>query len=119
MTYGLDENGATMIDGRDLTPSLGALLGAVRQHRAKGEWQQALTDYAEIRQRFPTSRIARESLVAVGRIRLRNLNQPVRVLAQFEQDLESGETTLIQEALIGKVQTLKQLHRTESEKRVL
>ena len=100
-------------------PALQALLTSVRKHQRQKEWEAAAAIYRNIVRYYPRSSVSAEALVALGNIQLEKLNRPEVALKRFEQYLMDNETTLAEEALIGKAGALRRLGRISEERHVL
>lgn len=94
-----------------------ALLNRASEARKQKQFPQAIRLYRQLQQRFPQSRQARVSHVAMGRVLLDHAHHPRRALRQFERYLRApGDGSLALEARVGKALALKRLGRREKER---
>lgn len=94
------------------------LLSQASSARRQGEYESASELYRTLQRRFPTSREASVSHVALGRILLDDLRDPAGSLAQFDRYLRRAPRgSLALEARVGRAVALNRLGRGDEERR--
>jgi TolA-binding protein len=91
-----------------------ALFAAANDQRQRGAYTEAIRSYLDLAQRFPGSPEAVASHAIVGRLLL-DRGDPSAALAQFDDYLQSGMTTLGEEARVGRALALERLGRSTEE----
>jgi TolA-binding protein len=91
-----------------------ALFAAANDARQRGAYAEAIRSYLDLAQRFPQSPEAIASHAIVGRLLL-DRGEPSAALAQFDDYLQSGMTTLGEEAGVGRALALERLGRSGEE----
>ncbi|MBX3222468.1 MAG: tetratricopeptide repeat protein [Labilithrix sp.] len=94
------------------TPSLGAagLFALANEARRANETKRAITLYEELQTRFPGSREASTSRVALGRLLLDRADEPARARAAFDRYLaDEPSGSLAEEARAGRALALMRL----------
>jgi len=97
-----------------------ALLDQAREHRMARQWKQAARVYERLIAEFPQRSEAGTARVALGEIRLDQLDDAAGALRAFEQYLDrdpAGE--LAPEAAFGRARALRGLGRTDQERAAL
>jgi hypothetical protein len=98
-------------------PTAADLLAQANEARRGGDAPRAVLLYRELQRRFPGTREEALSRVTFGRMLLDRLNQPDQALAEFDRYLAaSGDSTLHEEALVGRALTLMRLGRPSEER---
>jgi tetratricopeptide (TPR) repeat protein len=93
-----------------------AMLEHAQELFAGGKIEQALEVYLKLLQEHPRSAEAKVARVSVGRIELRRGNSR-KALRHFDDYLAASAGTLQEEARYGRIRALRQLERTEQERR--
>jgi TolA-binding protein len=91
-----------------------ALFAAANDARQRGAYGEAIRSYLDLTQRFPQSPEAIASHAIVGRLLL-DRGEPSSALAEFDAYLQSGMTTLGEEARVGRALALERLGRSADE----
>jgi TolA-binding protein len=93
-----------------------ALFARANAARRAGATEEALRTYRELAQRFPASREALTSRVAVGRLLLERTGDPAWALREFDAYLTaSPRGTLAEDALAGRALCLQRLGNSGAE----
>jgi TolA-binding protein len=91
-----------------------ALFAAANEARQSGAYAEAIRSYLDLAQRFPQSPEAVASHAIVGRLLL-DRGDPSSALEQFDVYMQSGMTTLGEEARVGRALALERLGRSSEE----
>jgi TolA-binding protein len=91
-----------------------ALFSAANDERQRGAYAEAIRLYRDLSQRFPQSPEATASHAIVGKLLL-DRGDPSGALDQFDAYLQSGMTTLGEEARVGRASALERLGRSSEE----
>jgi TolA-binding protein len=90
------------------------LFAAANDERQHGAYGEAIRVYRDLSQQFPQSAEATASHAIVGRLLL-DRGDPSGALVQFDEYLQSGMTTLGEEARVGRALSLQRLGRSAEE----
>jgi len=90
------------------------LFAAANEERQRGAYSEAIRLYRDLSQRFPQSAEATAAHAIVGRLLL-DRGDPSGALVQFDEYLQSGMTTLGEEARVGRALALQRLGRSAEE----
>ncbi len=99
-------------------PSAGKLLALASRERAGGRLARAAKIYAQLQARFPSSSIARATLISSGDI-ARSLGSAQSALEYYERYLSSGGGALSSVARSGKIRALQSLGRVSEERALI
>lgn len=102
---------------REPAATAAELLTRATEARRAGEYREAARLYERLQRTYPTSREARVSQIALGRVRLDHLDDPRGALAQFRSYLTSNRSgALAEEARVGAALALRRLGRAGEER---
>lgn len=90
------------------------LFASANEERERGAYGEAVRLYRDLSQRFPQSAEATTAHAIVGRLLL-DRGDPSGALVQFDDYLQSGMTTLGEEAGVGRALSLQRLGRSTEE----
>jgi len=96
-------------------PTAADLFSEANEQRRSGNAAEAARLYRELQQRFPATREAGASRLALARLLLDRLGDPAGALALFDRYIATGGT-LSEEALLGRAVALGRLGRTGEER---
>lgn len=106
-----DEPASTRPSGRtQVSATAGELLAAARAHVASGDERRALSAYAVLQRRHPSSAEALAANVSIGELQLRRGRAKAALLA-FDRYLGRGGGPLSEEAHWGRIRSLDRLGR--------
>ena len=97
-------------------PKADELLERARTLFAAGKTTAAVSAYRELLARYPQSVEGRVALVSLGRIELQR-GQAARAIGYFDRYLSESAGPLRQEARYGRIRALRELGRTDQERR--
>ena len=98
----------------DAVEMLPAKMHQARVFKNAHNWSGALAAYESVIASAPQSSFAASARIAAGNIRLRS-GDAVGALGHYDNYLSSSHSVLRQEALLGRIKSLRKLHRTDQE----